>query len=74
MWCPLQVHIYFCVGQAAIGWLTLPIEIVLSAIYLAVCVAQLVIGFSTIKRLTVKAMADFHLQPVDDLDDAQMTI
>ena len=32
------------------------------------------IGYFTIKRLVTKAMADFHLQPVEDLDDAAMTI
>ena len=69
------VHIYFLVGQNFFrDWYIMPIEYVLSGIYLGIACLQLLIGYSTIKRLVAKAMADFHLQPVDDLDDAQMTI
>ena len=71
----IAVHIYFLVGQNFFrDWYIMPIEYVLSGIYLGVACLQLLIGYSTIKRLVAKAMADFHLQPVDDLDDAQMTI
>ena len=70
------VHLYFLFGQQAVdeSWFNLPIETALSAIYVMLNVLQLIIGYSTIKRLIAKAMADFHLQPVDDLDEASMTI
>ena len=71
----LAVHIYFLVGQSFFdNWYIHPIEYILSSINLGIIVLQLLIGYSTVKRLVAKAMADFHLQPVDDLDDAQMTI
>ena len=66
----LVVHIYFLVGQASIGWITMPIETVMSAIYVVLSLVQLGIGYSTIKRLIAKAMADFHLQPIEPEDTA----
>jgi hypothetical protein len=52
----LVIHIYFLFGQQAIdrSWFTLPIETALSAIYVILNVTQLVIGYSTIKRLIAK--------------------
>jgi hypothetical protein len=71
----LVVHIYFLVGQASIGWITMPIETVMSAIYVVLSLVQLGIGYSTIRRLIAKAMADFHLQPVDEAaDDPALTL
>jgi len=61
----IVVFLYFMVGQWAIGWFTLPIEVATSAIYLLLVLSQLLLSYSTIKRLIAKAMADFHLQPVE---------
>ena len=41
------------------------VEVGVGAIYVLLNLSQLVIGYSTIKRLIAKAMADFHLQPID---------
>ena len=65
------VHIYFIVGQSSIGWFNLPIEVATSAIYLLLILNQLLLSYGTIKRLITKAMADFHLQPVES-DEASM--
>jgi len=60
----LVAHLYFLFGQPVI-WFNLPVETASSAIYVLLNLSQLVIGYSTIKRLIAKAMADFHLQPID---------
>ena len=48
------VHIYFIVGQWGIGWFTLPIEVAMSSVYLVLVIAQLLLSYSTIKRLVAK--------------------
>ena len=70
----LVVHIYFLVGQSAIGWINLPIETAMSIINILVVLTQLAFGYTTIRRLIAKAMADFHLQPVDVADDPALTL
>ena len=70
----LFVHIYFLVGQSAIGWIIMPIETVMSIINILVVLTQLAFGYTTIRRLIAKAMADFHLQPVDAADDPALTL
>jgi len=65
----LVAHLYFLVGQEQIGWFTMPIEVAMSAIHVLLCLTQLVLGYKTIKRLVRKAMADFHLQPVETVDE-----
>ena len=47
------------------------IEVATSAIYLLLILTQLLLSYGTIKRLIAKAMADFHLQPVES-DEASM--
>ena len=51
------LHVYFIVGQASIGWFTLPIEIALSSIYLILLLFELVLGYGTFKRLIAKVCA-----------------
>ena len=65
------VHIYFVVAQGNIGWFNLPIEIVMSCMYLLLVCGQMLLSYSTIKRLIAKAMADFHLTPIES-DEASM--
>jgi len=48
----------------------MPVEIWSTLVYLGIVLLQLLLGFSTIRRLVDKAMADFHLQPVDSADTA----
>jgi len=60
----LVAHFYFAVAQPII-WFNLPVETASSLIHLLLNIYQLVLGYDTVKRLVVKAMADFHLQPVD---------
>lgn len=71
----LVVHLYFLFGPSGIGWINMPIETAMSTIYVLISLLQLALGYSTIKRLVAKAMADFHLQPIDDAaDDAALTL
>ena len=71
----LIVHLYFLFGPSGIGWINMPIETAMSTIYVLISLLQLALGYSTIKRLVAKAMADFHLQPIDDAaDDAALTL
>lgn len=63
------VHLYFIFGQNFLGWFTMSIEVAMSVLYLFVLFFQLLVGYGAIKRLIVKAMADFHLQPVE-IDEA----
>ena len=65
----LVAHLYFLFGQPLI-WFNLPVEYASSAFYVALNLMQLGIGYSTIKRLIAKAMADFHLQPIEPEDTA----
>ena len=61
------VHIYFAVGQDLVGWTTFEIEQIFSVGFLLLYTVELVVGWSTSKRLVYKAAADFHLQiPADD--------
>ena len=71
----LAVHLYFLVGVAGMGYFNFPIETAMSAIYILLLLLQLGLGYTTIKRLISKAMADFHLQPIDEqMDDAALTL
>ena len=65
----LIVQIYFLVAQPIL-WFNLPIDYVSSGIMAGLNLLQLILSFSTIRRLVAKAMADFHLQPVDANDAA----
>ena len=69
----IGVHVYFLFGQQIV-WFNLPIETALSVIYIVICAAQLLVGYSSIRRLVSKAMADFHLRPVVDGVDGAMTM
>lgn len=65
----LIAHMYFLIGQYLL-WFNMPVEIWSTLVYLGIVLLQLLLGFSTIRRLVDKAMADFHLQPVDSADAA----
>ena len=51
------VHIYFIVFQWGIGWFNLPIEVVMSVMYLLLVFTQMLLSYSTIKRLIAKVRA-----------------
>ena len=63
---------YFLFGQSLIGWVTLPIEYVLHCTLMVLYLTELFMGYSSGKRLVIKAAADYHLQPVVPIDVAEL--
>jgi hypothetical protein len=59
------IQFYFMFVQRIAGWFILPIELTLCIGMQLIYIAQLVVSYSTSKRLVAKAAADFHLQPLD---------
>ena len=62
-------QVYFLLGQPWL-WFNLPIENATSALFVLFNLLQLGTGYSTIKRLIAKAMADFHLEPIAPEEEA----
>lgn len=68
----LLTQAYFIVSYYVTGWVTLPIEYVMHVLLLLLYCAELHEGYTTGKRLVVKAAADYHLQPVVPNDMADL--
>ena len=49
----IVMHLYFCLAQPRL-WFNLPLEVALSVVYLLLVFAQLLVSYSTIKRLVAK--------------------
>lgn len=58
----LPLQLYFALGQDALGWVALELEVLFSLILIVFYVAEMLIGYGTNKRIVAKTAADFHLQ------------